>query len=101
MAPRSNWKGFLKLSLVSCPVQLFPATTSKERVTFNLLNQGKEFHHVWIVRLEDGRTMQDVHAALKNPGETASTKQWKQAVAVVRSHDMPPDDHETTLRGPS
>jgi DNA end-binding protein Ku len=39
MAPRSNWKGFLKLSLVSCPVQLYPATTSKERVAFNLLNR--------------------------------------------------------------
>ncbi|HYI88501.1 MAG TPA: Ku protein, partial [Beijerinckiaceae bacterium] len=39
MAPRSNWKGFLKLSLVSCPVQLFTATTTKERVTFNLLNR--------------------------------------------------------------
>ena len=39
MAPRSNWKGFLKLSLVSCPVQLFPATTSKERVAFHMLNR--------------------------------------------------------------
>jgi DNA end-binding protein Ku len=39
VAPRSNWKGFLKLSLVSCPVQLFPATTSKERVAFHMLNR--------------------------------------------------------------
>jgi DNA end-binding protein Ku len=39
MAPRSNWKGYLKLSLVSCPVQLFPATTTKERVSFHLLNR--------------------------------------------------------------
>lgn len=39
MAPRSNWKGYLKLSLVSCPVQLFPATTSKDRVAFHLLNR--------------------------------------------------------------
>ena len=39
MAPRSNWKGYLKLSLVSCPVQLFPATTTKERVAFHLLNR--------------------------------------------------------------
>ncbi len=30
--------------------------------------------------------------ALKNPGETASTKRWKQAVAIVKSHDMPPED---------
>ena len=39
MAPRSNWKGYLKLSLVSCPVQLFPATSTKERVAFHLLNR--------------------------------------------------------------
>lgn len=39
MAARSNWKGYLKLSLVSCPVQLFPATSSKERVSFHLLNR--------------------------------------------------------------
>src|SRR3978361_1794220 len=39
MAPRSNWKGYLKLSLVSCPVQLFPATTTKDRVAFHLLNR--------------------------------------------------------------
>lgn len=38
-APRSNWKGYLKLSLVSCPVQLFPATSTKERVSFHLLNR--------------------------------------------------------------
>src|SRR4051812_14005105 len=39
MAPRSNWKGYLKLSLVSCPVQLFPATSTKERVAFHLLHR--------------------------------------------------------------
>src|SRR5688572_14646132 len=30
--------------------------------------------------------------SLKNPGETASSKRWKQAVAAVKSHDMPPED---------
>jgi mono/diheme cytochrome c family protein len=30
--------------------------------------------------------------ALKKPGETASSKRWKQAVAIVKSHDMPPDN---------
>lgn len=39
MAARANWKGYLKLSLVSCPVQLFPATTTKDRVAFHLLNR--------------------------------------------------------------
>src|ERR1041384_6969685 len=29
--------------------------------------------------------------ALKNPGQTASSKRWKQAVAIVKSHEMPPE----------
>lgn len=37
--PRSSWKGYLKLSLVSCAVALYNATTASERVTFNTLNR--------------------------------------------------------------
>jgi DNA end-binding protein Ku len=39
MAPRANWKGFLKLSLVTCPVALFPATSETEKVNFNQINK--------------------------------------------------------------
>jgi len=39
MAPRPNWKGYLKLSLVSCPIALYPATTTSERVSFRTLNR--------------------------------------------------------------
>ena len=39
MAPRSNWKGFLKLSLVSAAIALYPATSASERVRFNTLNK--------------------------------------------------------------
>jgi DNA end-binding protein Ku len=39
MAPRPNWKGFLKLSLVSCSVALYPATTTSQRIRFNILNR--------------------------------------------------------------
>ena len=38
MAPRANWKGYLKLSLVSCPVALFPAASTSEKISFHLLN---------------------------------------------------------------
>jgi DNA end-binding protein Ku len=38
MPPRANWKGYLKLSLVTCSVELFPATSDKEKVSFHLLN---------------------------------------------------------------
>ncbi len=37
MAPRANWKGFLRLSLVTCPVALYPATSESEKVSFNQL----------------------------------------------------------------
>jgi DNA end-binding protein Ku len=39
MAPRPNWKGYLKLSLVSCSVALYPATTTSERIRFNIINR--------------------------------------------------------------
>ena len=39
MAARANWKGYLRLSLVSCPVALYPATSESEKVRFNQLNK--------------------------------------------------------------
>jgi DNA end-binding protein Ku len=39
MAPRASWKGYLKLSLVSCPVRLYPATSTNDRVRFNQLHK--------------------------------------------------------------
>ena len=39
MAPRATWKGYLKLSLVSCPVRMYNATTGSERVSFHLLHK--------------------------------------------------------------
>jgi DNA end-binding protein Ku len=39
MAPRPNWKGYLKLALVSCPVALYPAASSSERISFHMMNR--------------------------------------------------------------
>src|SRR6476660_4815445 len=39
MAPRAYWKGYLKLSLVSCPIALFPATSEREKINFHQLNK--------------------------------------------------------------
>lgn len=39
MAPRPSWKGHLRLSLVSCPVRLYPATSSGNRISFNQLHR--------------------------------------------------------------
>ena len=39
MAPRAYWKGFLRLSLVSCPIALYPATSEREKIHFHQLNR--------------------------------------------------------------
>jgi DNA end-binding protein Ku len=39
MAPRSTWKGHLKLSLVSCPVRVYNALSRSEKVAFNMLHK--------------------------------------------------------------
>lgn len=39
MAPRPYWKGYLKLSLVTCPVSMSPATSGSEKVRFHTLNK--------------------------------------------------------------
>ncbi len=39
MAPRPYWKGYLKLSLVSCPIALTPATSSSEKISFRQVNK--------------------------------------------------------------
>lgn len=38
MAKRPSWTGFLKLSLVTCPIQLFSATTKSDSVSFHFIN---------------------------------------------------------------
>jgi Ku70/Ku80 beta-barrel domain len=39
MAPRANWKGYLRLSLVSCPILLYPAISESEKIRFNQINK--------------------------------------------------------------
>jgi hypothetical protein len=37
MAPRPSWRGYLRLSLVTCPVAMLPATSEAEKVRFHTL----------------------------------------------------------------
>jgi non-homologous end joining protein Ku len=39
VVPRAHWKGFLKLSLVSCPIALYPAVVASERISFRQVNK--------------------------------------------------------------
>ena len=58
MAARYSWKGYLKLSLVSCPVHLAPATSTRERVSFHLLNP--QTHNRIQTRTVDPETEKEV-----------------------------------------
>src|ERR1700687_3692427 len=51
MAPRANWKGFLRLSLVTCPIALFPATSDSEKVSFNQINR-KTGHRIKYLKVD-------------------------------------------------
>ncbi|MEY9107303.1 DNA end-binding protein Ku [Bradyrhizobium yuanmingense] len=51
MAPRANWKGFLRLSLVTCPVALYPATSDSEKISFNQLNR-QTGHRIKYVKVD-------------------------------------------------
>jgi DNA end-binding protein Ku len=50
MAPRANWKGFLRLSLVTCPVAL-PATSDSEKISFNQINR-KTGHRIKYAKVD-------------------------------------------------
>src|SRR5246500_381467 len=51
MAPRATWKGFLRLSLVTCPVALYPATSESEKISFNQLNR-KTGHRIKYAKVD-------------------------------------------------
>jgi DNA end-binding protein Ku len=61
VAPRAYWKGYLKLSLVSCPISLFPATSGREKISFHQLNRntGNRIRY----RKVDAETGDDVETA--------------------------------------
>ena len=61
MALRAYWKGYLKLSLVSCPIALYPATSEREKISFHQLN--KETGNRIRYRKVDAETGDDVDQA--------------------------------------
>jgi Ku protein len=46
MAPRAYWKGYLRLSLVTCPIEIFPALSASEKTHFHMINKrtGNRLH---------------------------------------------------------
>ena len=56
--PRAYWKGYLRLSLVTCPIELFPATSQSEKTHFHQINEqtGHRLRHQ-MVDEETGRAV--------------------------------------------
>jgi DNA end-binding protein Ku len=74
MAPRAYWKGYLKLSLVSCPIALNPAASSSERVSFRQIN--KQTNHRLRQQLVDDVTREPVDAADRGKGYEVAKNEY-------------------------
>jgi non-homologous end joining protein Ku len=75
MAP--NWKGFLRLSLVTCPVALYPATSESEKISFNQVNR-QTGHRIKYLKV-DADTGEEVPRA----GKTIRPKERPKGENVV------------------
>ena len=74
MAPRANWKGFLRLSLVTCPVALFPATSDSEKISFNQINRNTG-HRIKYMKV-DADTGEEVSSEDIMKGYKVDTDTW-------------------------
>ena len=74
MAPRPYWKGYLKLSLVSCSIALSPATSSSERVSFRQIN--KKTGNRLRQQLVDDETREPVETADKGKGYEVAKNEY-------------------------
>src|SRR5262245_34167420 len=91
-ASRFYWKGYLKLSFVTCPVALYPATSAAERVSFRQVNKrtGHRLKH----KLVDSVTGEAVNASDKARGYEIGENEFlfveDRDLAQARSERPPP-----------
>src|SRR5690348_14860136 len=97
MAPRANWKGFLRLSLVTCPVALYPATSDTEKVSFNQINR-KTGHRIKYLKVDaetgDEVASEDIVKGYKVDTDTyvEVTKDELDEVALDSTHTIEIDE---------
>src|SRR6201995_5097731 len=97
MAPRAYWKGSLKLSLVTCPIALYPASTQAEKTPFHQIN--KKTGHRLKQQMVDERTGRVVDSDHKGRGYELSKgryveidEQELEAVKLESTHTIEIDD---------
>jgi len=94
MAARACWKGSLKLSLVSCPVLLHPATTSVEKTHFHMISKktGNRLKQQ-MIDAETGDVVESEQKArgyeLKKGEYVEVEKDELEAVQIESSHTIP------------
>src|SRR5947199_8707715 len=97
MAPHANWKGFLRLSLVTCPVALYPATSDTEKVSFNQINR-KTGHRIKYLKVDaetgDEVTSEDIVKGYKVDTDTyiEVTKDELDDIALDSTHTIEIDE---------
>src|SRR4029079_9814465 len=64
--PRAYWKGYLRLSLVPCPIELFPATSQSEKTHFHQINT--RTGHRLRQQMVDEETGSPAHSETKGRG---------------------------------
>ena len=74
MAPRPHWKGYLKLSLVSCPIGLYPAISAADRISFRQVH--RETGHRLRQQLVDSVTGEVVQSHNKGRGYEVGENQF-------------------------
>jgi hypothetical protein len=87
MAPRAYWKGYLKLSLVSCPIALFPATSEREKISFHQLN--KKTGHRIKYRKVDAETGDEACSADITKKGTTSSLIPRRSLGVIEDQRRP------------
>jgi Ku protein len=94
MAPRAHWKGYLKLSLVSCPISLYPAISAAERISFRQVNRqtGNRLRQ----QLVDTITGEVVHSHDKGRGYEVAERQ----LLLVPDEDLEAAQQEARRRPP-
>ncbi len=83
---RPFWKGYLKLSLVSCPIALFPASSSSERVSFRQIN--KKTGHRLKQQLVDSVTGELVESQDKGRGYAVGARPETASMRYVASEPI-------------
>jgi Ku protein len=81
MAPRAYWKGYLRLSLVTCPIELYPATSLSERTHFHMINR-KNAHRLHQQMVDD------------KTGEVVDRKEKGRGYEVGKGRIVEVDDEE-------